>query len=534
MSPANLLESLGTIGDTPEGIERLRQLILQLAVRGRLVHQDPNDEPVGQLIKRIDAEYSRLSQKYATRTRSLNRAHSDPQDNVSIPLSWDHLEISRLFVPISTSGHKVRTKDMNETGRFPVVDQGQQLISGYVDDETLSIQPHEACIVFGDHTRALKFIDFDFVAGADGTKILQPVGLDPRYFYLALQSIDLYNRGYGRHYKILLSHWIPLPPLAEQHRIVARVDELMALLDELEQARDERDAHRAAFRDSALSALQNAEDSEAVETAWSRIATNLSDCITDPADIDPLRKTILQLAVRGRLVPQDPNDEPASKLVKRSISHYEMKDARELPLSWCYVRFSDFGEIHGGSTPSKQISAYWGGKIPWVSPKDMKRDIIAESIDTLTEVALAKTTIRLVPAESLIMVVRGMILIHSFPTAQTAAPVTLNQDMKAILLDDTRLLPYLHLATKGMKPRFLELVERSTHGTCKLRSERLFDELIPLPPLAEQRRILVKVNELMAICDELEQQFIEAKNHQSAFAAAAVHHLDLAQETQPV
>ena len=113
-----------------------------------------------------------------------------------------------------------------------------------------------------------------------------------------------------------MSHYA-FPPLPEQHRIVAKVDALMALLDRLEAAKAERETTRAALRDSALAALRDAPDTEAVEAAWTRIAERMDDLFADPADVVPLRQTILQLAVRGKLVPQDPNDEPACILLER-------------------------------------------------------------------------------------------------------------------------------------------------------------------------------------------------------------------------
>ena len=110
---------------------------------------------------------------------------------------------------------------------------------------------------------------------------------------------------------------IPLPPLAEQHRIVARVDELMGLLDRLDVARKGRDATRDAARDSALAALRHADTPDEVEVAWNRIAERMHTLFTRPADLEPLRQAVLQLAVRGRLVRQDPKDEPASVLLER-------------------------------------------------------------------------------------------------------------------------------------------------------------------------------------------------------------------------
>lgn len=554
MIPVDLLKALETIGDAPEGIERLRDMIRQLAIEGGLSSRFRDDEPAATLLAKVRAEKQRL-----VRTGEIRKSRALPKEDPGssfgqLPEGWSGAWLADCVPYDLTDGDWVESKDQDPSGNIrltQLADVGvgtfKDVSARFLNQETadrlrctpLSVgdvliarlpRPlGRACLFPGSHQTCVTVVD---------VAIARPgrCSVFPAFMVLTLNAPETRERiatlatGTTRQ-RVSTGNLrklpVRVPPLEEQRRIVAKVDELMALLDELERARDERDDRRAAFRDSALAALQNAEDADTAHAAWSRIAANLADCITDPADIAPLRQTILQLAVRGRLVPQDPRDEPASELVAQPLEPEAVPNASPLPAGWCYARFGSFGEVHGGSTPSKNNSAFWGGGVPWVTPKDMKREVIAESIDTLTDRALADTTIRMVPPESLIMVVRGMILSHSFPTARTGAPVTLNQDMKAIVLADKRLLPYLHLATRGLKARFLDLVERSTHGTCKLKSERLFEELIPLPPLAEQGRIIEKADELMVICDELEQGLVEAKAHQAAFAAAAVHHLDL-------
>nr|WP_256254529.1 restriction endonuclease subunit S [Burkholderia ubonensis] len=194
----------------------------------------------------------------------------------------------------------------------------------------------------------------------------------------------------------------------------------------------------------------------------------------------------------------------------------------ELPSGWESVTFPDLCEIGGGATPSKGKAAYWDGSIPWVSPKDMKVDFISDAQDHISELALSETRLPLVPPHSILIVVRGMILAHSFPVATTEVGVTINQDMKSLTPLKTALAPYLVLVCRGFKHEILALVERSTHGTCKLQSERLFAFRFGLPPLAEQARIVSRVEELRALCGNLRGRLTERQTCHSRFANALV------------
>ena len=134
----------------------------------------------------------------------------------------------------------VPLKNYQKTGKFPVIDQGQDFIGGYTDDESIVYSNVLPVVVFGDHTRAIKFIDFPFVVGADGTKVLKPKDfLDPKFFYFALMSLDVESRGYARHFRILKEKEIPLPPIAEQKKIVARLEGLLGKIREAKRLRAE-------------------------------------------------------------------------------------------------------------------------------------------------------------------------------------------------------------------------------------------------------------------------------------------------------
>lgn len=147
--------------------------------------------------------------------------------------TWSSATVEECLERISLpTGAKLQTKDYRKEGAYPIVDQGQGLIAGWTDQAEGLISASLPVVVFGDHTRVFKFVDFPFVRGADGTQILKPrAGIDTLYFYYACKAIDLPSRGYNRHFTILKEKTILLPPTEDEQQQVARV--LSALDGEL-------------------------------------------------------------------------------------------------------------------------------------------------------------------------------------------------------------------------------------------------------------------------------------------------------------
>ncbi|MDB4745033.1 restriction endonuclease subunit S, partial [Verrucomicrobia bacterium] len=311
------------------GIQKLRELIMHLAARGLLVPQDPHDEPASELLKRIGAQKAQLVKEKIIKQQKTLPAISEDELPFSIPDTWSFIRLPESYYLISPGKKKLKSSEINEAGKHPVIDQGAKHISGYHNDSSLLTRIPNPVIVFGDHTRNIKFVDHDFIAGADGTKILCPYVIDPRFFYTYLRHFNLEKKGYARHFKILNSNLIAIPPFAEQHRIVAKVDELMALCDQLEQEQESSlDTHDTLVA-TLLGALTEATASaEAFAQAWQRIQANFDTLFTTESSIDQLKQTILQLAVMGKLVPQNPDDEPAAKSVVKV--RRELEDALEV------------------------------------------------------------------------------------------------------------------------------------------------------------------------------------------------------------
>lgn len=174
-----------------------------------------------------------------------------------------------------------------------------------------------------------------------------------------------------------------------------------------------------------------------------------------------------------------------------------------MPAHWRGQPLGYLVRTMGGGTPAKEEPTYWSGGIPWVSPKDMKRPLIADSEDHVSQLALERTVLRLVPPPAVLVVVRGMILHHTFPVAETTVPVTLNQDMKALLPRSGIAARFLAYALRGLESALLSLVEEAGHGTRKVRTDLWRKFEMPVPPLDEQRAIADFLDEKTAAIDAL-------------------------------
>ena len=178
--------------------------------------------------------------------------------------------------------------------------------------------------------------------------------------------------------------------------------------------------------------------------------------------------------------------------------------AKKIPVGWKTASLKRCVRLTGGHTPSTTNPAYWDGSVPWFSPKDMKLDELADSIDHVTELAVSESGLNVMEPQTTMIVVRGMILAHTFPVCVSQVRGTLNQDMKALVADETIDSTYLPWLLRGVAPLFLSLTDQSGHGTMALRTERFMNEALPIPPLDMQVKIVAhlqiernRINELL-------------------------------------
>jgi predicted GIY-YIG superfamily endonuclease len=162
-------------------------------------------------------------------TGDVNQAHFKKLDK--LPAGWAEASVNDIVKMISTNGKKLPQKKYMVKAEYPVIDQGQGFIGGYHEDESLLIDGEPPYVVFGDHSRAFKFANFKFIPGADGVKIMQPIGVEPKWAFYIFQAIKLPDKGYARHFQYLKESYLPIPPLQQQKRIVAKIEELFSHID---------------------------------------------------------------------------------------------------------------------------------------------------------------------------------------------------------------------------------------------------------------------------------------------------------------
>ncbi len=518
MNTQMFLENFGPIASAPGGVKRLRAMVLSLGTSGRLGTNIPEEESSEILLASIEVEYNqRLTEKEFRKPASKKKTISK-ESLQTLPGNWCWCELEQIFYPISVpNSKKLPSNKIEPRGAHPVVDQGFGFISGYSNKNEKLVQLPGPVVVFGDHTRSLKFVDFNFIPGGDGIKILRPIQLFPKYFFLVLQSFDLSERGYARHFHVLLDNYFPLPPIEEQKRIVAKVDELMALCDKLEAQQKERER-----RFPVLSRACHARFVEAPTLA------NLKAIFDEAGSVstEDLRKTVLDLAIQGKLVRQEAGEIVNEELVSRTKSSKNPIKTSEhlffLPENWNWARLGDIYESSFyGPRFGKNEYVIQGG-IPTVRTTDMtmKGEIILRNpphVEIKDKNKLASYALK---ANDLLITRSGTIgMMAVFKESYTAIPsayLIRFRFPESVLAD----FYYIYLSSRyGLD--LLGLSLRSI-GVPNVNATSISRFPAPLPPLTEQRRIVAKVNQLMALIDTLEEQQVRKAKVAQAFAQAAV------------
>lgn len=214
--------------------EKLRQSILQYAMQGKLVSQDSTDEPVEVLLERIREEKQRLFEEGKLKKKDLHESiicqgddnsYYETTDLKEERENWIFLRVKDIFRTIPIKKYQIKQSEILKEGLYPVVSQSKNLVEGYTNSKDKLYQHSKPIIVFGDHTRIVKLVNFDFVVGADGVKLMEPIYIYSEFGYLCLKfcCLDLRNRGYSRHYSHLQKMYIGIPNKTMQLRIAEKI-----------------------------------------------------------------------------------------------------------------------------------------------------------------------------------------------------------------------------------------------------------------------------------------------------------------------
>lgn len=547
MNAERLLQHYEHIADAPDAISRLKRFILDLAVRGKLVPQDSADEPASKLLKRIGAEKASLLNVGKIKKEKPFPPVEDPDFDIPESWQWSRLGIVTSYIQRGKSPKYAASDGAIVVSQRCIQWNGLDLsVAKKITLDSLA-QYEDVRFVrnndllwnstgTGTIGRIIRVIDPPAKLVCDShVTVVRCLLVDADYVCLWLRSDHVYSLIEGRAAgstnqveltaQMALNQIVPLPPLAEQHRIVAKVDELMALCDELEAARTERETKRDRLAAASLSRLNTPDPKTFHDDA--RFALDVLPALTArPDQIKQLRKTILNLAVRGKLVPQDSADEPVEELLKRIAkekarllrlgeikrdkvpSEISLDDVPfSLPVSWQWCRLrslaSALGDgLHG--TPS-YVS---GTEYYFVNGNNLEDGHIVIK-PTTKSVPLAEVQKHRRPLNeySVLVSINGTLGKVAFYGGQE---IVLGKSACYVNLTAMTNRWFAKLVLDS--PYFMEYAEREATGTTiKNLSLNAMNELpIPLPPLAEQHRIVGKVDELMAVCDQLEASLIGA------------------------
>ncbi|WEN42706.1 hypothetical protein CKCBHOJB_02306 [Thauera sp. GDN1] len=546
---AALLENFDLLAASVGGIARLRELILSLAVRGRLVPQDANDEPASELLKRIRAEKDRLIKEgKIKRDKPFDEITTD-ETPFEIPKSWTWARFGQASInrdgeriPVSAADREKRAKIYDYYGASGVIDK----IDGYIFDQSLLLIGEDGANLLNRST-PIAFLAHGKYWVNNHAHVIDVTHAElMSYLCLFINAISLepYITGTAQpkmNQAKLNSIVVALPPLAEQSRIVAKVEELMALCDRLEAEQGHAARVQGHWVDAALDQFAESADADQFRRHWQHLAAHFDTLFTTPESIDRLDATLLQLAVRGKLVPQDPNDEPASELLKhiraeknRLIKEGKIKRDKplapitdgekpyELPKGWEWVRLEVIADIGTGTTPSRSTPEYWNpAEIPWVASGETGNSLISKTAESVSSLAVQQTSLRLYPVNTLVIALYGQgktrgqiseLLIEAATNQACAAivPILSNADHKEYIKQYFRRI-------------YDEIREEAAGGAQpNLNVGKIKSTLIPLPPLAEQSRIVAQVEKLLALTASLKTRLTAAQTKQAHLAEALI------------
>ena len=455
--------------------QELKNSILQMAIQGKLVEQRPEEGTAEELYQQIQEEKQRLVKEGKIKKEKALPEISEDEKPFEIPESWKWVRPLDVTYPVGSKINQILAKEVQSEGKYPAVSQSASEIDGYcdIDEKVISDLP---LVMFGDHTRNVKYIDFPFVISADGTKFLKSITINASYlfYWTTLSAFYLRNRGYARHYSLLVKKLIPLPPLAEQKRIASKIEELLPHIDRYEQA-------------------------------WSRLKD------FNKRFPDDMKKSILQLAIQGKLVEQRPEEGTAEELYQQIqaekqhlIKNGKIKKEKplpeisedekpfEIPKNWEWVRLGDVITLLSGTDFKPDEYNEQGVGIPYITgASSLSSDGVL--VNRWTEKPKVLTYYG-----DVLLVCKGSgygkAVFCNIEKAHIA------RQIMAIKKIDTIYMQYIRYF---LMARITQIKSNGQGVIPGIDRTSVLNMVFPLPPLAEQKRIVARLEKLLPLCKML-------------------------------
>jgi type I restriction enzyme, S subunit len=558
-----MLEQFKTIFDRPEKVKKLRETILDLAVRGKLVEQDPNDEPASVLLERIREEKERLIREKKIKQEKTLELTNEKEEPFRLPDGWMWTRFANCVRNIKGVTYKKNVAISEYIDGYELILRG-----GNIDSKTgllnfsdniyipKGIVKEEQYILNGDTLMVASSGTKSSIAKSTFIKnkiedtsvgaflyIVRPFeSINSRYINIIVQKFrqDIIDTTAGTNISnvnkgVLDEFLTPVPPLEEQKRIVEKVDSLMAFCDKLEKALEKKVHYGELAAKSVFNAVGNVSTAEELEETLRFILLNFKDLSLGDNAVKELKNCILQLAVQGKLVPQDPNDEPSEVLLEKiregkerlikekkikkekplaEISEEEKNLVFNLPQNW---RFDRVGNIFAIKSSKRVFEKdYVENGIPFFRSKEIGELECGKYIVSEKHISIGKYN-KIKNENDMPKI--GDLLVTSVGTIGNTWIVDEREfyykdgNITQVCSNKNMNIKYVQYYIKSNF--FINQVNGTVAGTAynALTIMKFKNIIITIPPIEEQKRIVEKVDSLMKLCDQLEKKIQKQKDY---------------------
>lgn len=548
-----IIDNFDKLFNSEESLKRLEEIILDLAVKGKLVPQDPKDEPASILLEKIKAEKEQLIKDKKIKKDKDLAPIIEEEKPFGIPTTWQWVRLGEIIN--LTKGKK--PNNLRETnGQIPYIDVNafdRKIFNFFTDEENIVKCNKDEILIICDGSRS-GYIGRAETGALGSTLAKLEVHLNyDRYIEIFIKSRFTFLNSSMKGARIphldvnlLKSLEFPLPPLAEQKRIVEKVDKLKELINQFREKIQKRDKVRQGLKASIMNEIEKSNSNHDLLENLELIFRNFDTVVKTKEDIKDIRDLVLSLAVKGKLVPQDPNEEPASVLLEKIKTEKEqlIKDKKikknkdlapitdeeipfEIPESWEWVRLGEIVEKLGsGSTPTGGKNIYLDEGIKFIRSQNVYNDglrldtvaYISEEINELKKGSVVK-------AKDVLLNITGGSIGRCSLVPSDFDIANVNQHVMIIRLINLTMREYIHFYITSNYIQNLIMAVQVGVSREGLSGIKLANFCVPIPPLAEQKRIVLQVEKLMKVCDELEKLVEKSQKEESLLIGSIMNGL---------